>query len=63
MTRKTINSGLGACTYTDVNGVTRIGVAGEEVDVHPDDVKRFAAANGIIEVAAAPQKRAAPKRK
>jgi hypothetical protein len=43
--------------------VTRIGVAGEEVDVHPDDVKRFAAANGIIEVAAAPQKRAAPKRK
>jgi len=48
MTRRTINAGLGMCTYTDVNGVTRIGVAGEEVDVHPADVARFNKVNGII---------------
>jgi hypothetical protein len=48
-----------------------MGLAGEEVDVHPDNLSRFAALNGGVEVEApskpapkkAPQKRAAPKRK
>lgn len=68
MTTRTVAIGL--VTYTDVNGVRRIGQAGEQVDVHPDDLARFAAVNGVIEVEApskpaprkAPQKRAARRR-
>ena len=60
MTTRTVN--LGMVTYTDANGVRRIGLQGEQVDVHPDDLARFAAVNGIIEVAA-PAKKAAPKRR
>jgi hypothetical protein len=67
MTRRTINAGIGMCTYTDVNGVTRIGVAGEEVDVHPADVARFNKVNGIITYEApakkAPAKKATPQTK
>ena len=48
MTKKTVNAGM--CTYTDVSGARRIATAGEEVDVHPDDVGRFNKVNGIITV-------------
>ena len=46
---------IGLATYTDADGVRRIGVAGEEVDVHADDLKRFDGLNGG---APAPKKRA-----
>ena len=36
---------LGMATYTDPEGVRRIGVHGEQVDVHADDVARFDAVN------------------
>ena len=69
MTKRTVNTGM--VTYIDTDGVQRMGLAGEEVDVHPDNLSRFAALNGGVEVEApskpapkkAPQKRAAPKRK
>ena len=48
MTERTVN--LGMCTYTDVNGARRIGQLGEVVNVHPNDLARFAEVNGIIEV-------------
>ena len=58
-------------TYTDENGARRIGQAGEVVNVHPDDLARFAEVNGIVEVQApskpapkkAPRKRAAPRKR
>jgi hypothetical protein len=56
---------IGMATYTDVDGARRIGLAGEQVDVHADDVARFDAVNGTAppRKTAAPQKRAAPRRK
>ena len=60
MTARTVNAGM--VTYTDRAGVRRIGTAGEQVDVHPDDLKRFAEVNGSIEVQA-PTKKAAPTKK
>jgi hypothetical protein len=44
MTRRTVRSGL--MTYVGPDGVQRFGVAGDEVDVHPDHLKRFDEVNG-----------------
>lgn len=46
-------------TYTDINGVQRIGQQGEQVQVHPDDLKRFSEVNGILEVEAPAKKQQA----
>ena len=59
MTEREVNTGM--VVYTDVNGVQRMGLRGETVDVHPDNLARFASLNGGIEVAA-PAKKAAPKK-
>ena len=48
-------------SYTDADGVLRYALQGETVSVHPDDLARFAEANGIIEVTT-PTKKAAPKK-
>ena len=47
-------------TYTDTDGATRYGLAGETVSVHPDDVKRFDQLNGGP---AKPEAKPAPKRR
>ena len=62
MTKRTVQSGM--VTYTDTNGVRRMGQAGEEVDVQADDLKRFDKLNGGVEATekAAPVKKAAPKK-
>ena len=44
MTERTVQ--LGMATYTDPDGVRRIGQAGEEVDVAADDLRRFDGLNG-----------------
>ncbi len=61
MTTRTVQ--LGMTTYTGPDGVRRIGQQGETVDVHPYDLARFAAVNGIIEVQAPAKKRATPKKR
>ncbi len=61
MTMRTVQIAL--ATYTGADGVRRIGQQGEQVDVHPDDLARFAAVNGIIEVQAPAKKRATPKKR
>ena len=70
MTTRTVQ--LGMSTYTDVDGVRRIGVQGERVDVDPGDVTRFDRANGTapegkpVKRAAkktAPRKKAAPRKR
>lgn len=62
MPARTVNQVL--ATYIDEHGVTRYALAGETVDVHPDDVKRFNEANGIVEVEAptTPKKRGTQRR-
>jgi hypothetical protein len=60
VTKRTVN--LGACTYVDVNGAQRFGVAGETVDVHPDNLERFSRVNGSTPETK-PAKKAAPRRK
>jgi hypothetical protein len=60
VTERTVQ--IGMATYTDVNGARRIGLAGEEVDVHPDDLARFDKANGGAPEGSAPPKKRAAKR-
>lgn len=60
MTKRTVV--IGMVTYIDADGARRIGVAGEQVDVHADDLERFDAVQGIVRVdVPAPKKQAAKK--
>jgi hypothetical protein len=52
---------IGMVTYTDPDGVRRIGQAGETVDVHDDDVARFDRVNSTAPEEQAPKKRPAKK--
>ena len=65
MTKRTVSPGIGMITYTDASGRRRIGQAGEEVDVHPDDVARFNRVSGGTpqQKAVSPTKKAAPVKK
>ncbi len=56
MTARTVTIGL--ASYVDPDGVRRIGLAGETVQVHADHVKRFDELNG-----APPKDTPAPKRR
>ena len=44
VTERVVQSGM--VTYTDEDGAQRFGVAGEEVHVHADHLKRFDRLNG-----------------
>ena len=61
MTTRTVQ--LGMATYTDPDGVRRIGVHGEQVDVDPGDVARFDAVSGGAPASKPAPKKAAPKKK
>lgn len=62
MTKRQVQQGL--ASYRDADGVWRHALAGTEVDVHADDLKRFDEANGTAPEKKAPaKKQAAPKRK
>ena len=61
MTERTVH--IGMTTYTDPDGIPRIALAGETVDVHPDHVKRFDELNGAPpEEKPPPQRRPAKKK-
>ncbi len=50
-------------SYRRADGSMGYALAGEVVDVHADDVKRFDEANGIITVEAPTKKAAAPRKR
>jgi hypothetical protein len=65
MTERTVV--IGMVTYTGPDGVRRIGVQGERVDVADSDLKRFDDVQGVVRVDVpkkqAPAKKAAPKKR
>ena len=56
----------GFTTYVDASGARRFALAGDTVDVHADDVKRFDSINGGApepSSSTAPEKQARPAKK